>query len=84
MGDTRKDGEVSPYLERPLRSYEQAIRETAGRRKPAMLRVPLAAPAEQFERAEGQEVRLSSIESGAPSARHDRPINESPRPPRRF
>lgn len=41
MGDTRKDEEVSPYLQRPLRSYEQAIRETASRRKPALLRVPL-------------------------------------------
>ena len=41
MGDTRKDGEVSPYLQRPLRSYEQAIRETASRRKPALMRVAL-------------------------------------------
>lgn len=40
MGDTRQDKEVSPYLQRPLRSYEQAIRESAGRRKPALLRVP--------------------------------------------
>lgn len=42
MADSRKDEEeVSPYLQRPLRSYEQAIRETAGRRKPSLLRVPL-------------------------------------------
>jgi hypothetical protein len=41
MGDTRTDKEVSPYLQRPLRSYEQAIRESASRRKPALLRVPL-------------------------------------------
>ena len=41
MGDSQKDAEVSPYLQRPLRSYEQAIRETASRRKPALLRVPL-------------------------------------------
>lgn len=41
MADTRKDEEVSPYLQRPLRSYEQAIRDTASRRKPSLLRVPL-------------------------------------------